>query len=187
MFDSEETVNSNYPTETDTEFTPDEQEAIKEYKTNLKRKIDKNRSVLKGFEAAFWGVTSFSLARYLVLTAGTAGLVPAIASAFLINNIVNRDCLDKFRLDRTDGEFQVEGMGKLLRFALTTIGTAVVLWGSVGDFYHIYSNSQTTYDNLNKTVEEFQRLPQDDKTNWLILAVAGGAGFGFLVNEKMKG
>jgi hypothetical protein len=58
---------SNYPTEEDTAFTPDEQSAIKAYKENLTRKLNKNRSVLKGLEMSFWGISSYSVARFLIL------------------------------------------------------------------------------------------------------------------------
>jgi hypothetical protein len=178
---------SNYPTETDTAFTPDEQEAIKEYKANLTKRINKHRSVLRGFESAFWGITSYSFAKFLILVSGSNALGFAVASVFVINNIVNRDCLDSFRLDRNDGEFQVEGMGKLLKFALSTVGTAFILWGSIGDFYHTYNNSNETYDNLNKTVEKFQELPQDDQNKWFIIGgVVAIAGLYVVVDSRGK-
>ena len=65
----------------------------------------------------------------------------------------------------------------LLKFVFSSIGTAFILWGSIGDFYHIYNNSNETYNNLNKTVEQFQALPQDDQNKLLIIggiiAIAG--------------
>ena len=186
-FDSEEKEQSNYPTEEDTAFTNDEQEAIKEYKANLTKRINKQLSILKGFESAFWGITSYSFARFLILVSGSSALVFAIASVFLINNIVNRDCLDAFRLDRNDAEWKVEGMGKLLKFVLTTIGTAFILWGSIGEFYHIYNNSNETYNNLTKTVEEFQALPQDDQNKLLIFSgIVAIAGLYIAIDSKRK-
>ena len=186
-FESEEKPISNYPIEEDTAFTPDEQEAIKEYKANLTKRINKHRSILRGFESAFWGITSYSFAKFLILVSGSSALGFAVASVFLINNIVNRDCLDAFRLVRNDAEWKVEGMGKLLKFALTTVGAAFILWGSIGDFYHIYNNSNETYNNLNKTVEEFQALPTDDQNKLLVLGgVVAIAGLYIAVDSKRK-
>ncbi|MEM7715654.1 MAG: hypothetical protein AAF349_19125 [Cyanobacteria bacterium P01_A01_bin.68] len=111
----------------------------------------------------------------------------AVASVFLINNIVNRDCLDAFRLERNEAEWKVEGMGKLLKFVLTTIGTAFILWGSIGEFYHIYNNSNETYNNLTKTVEEFQALPQDDQNKLLIFSgIVAIAGLYIAIDSKRK-
>lgn len=186
-FDSTEENSSNYPTEPDTAYTPDEQEAIKKYKDNLTKKIDKNRSILKGFEAAFWATTSYSLARFLILTAGSGALTFAAASVFVINNIVNRDLLDGFRFDRKEGENQIEGMGKLIRFALSTAGTAFILWSSIGDFYHVYHSSHETYDNIHKTVEDFQKLPQDNQNKLIIVGgVVALAGLWVVVDSKKK-
>jgi hypothetical protein len=186
-FESDQHEQSNYPTEEDTAFTPDEQEAIKEYKANLTKRINKHRSILIGFESAFWGITSYSFARFLILVSGSSALGFAVVSVFLINNIVNRDCLDAFRLERNDAEWKVEGMGKLLKFVLTTIGTAFILWGSIGEFYHIYNNSNETYNNLNKTVEEFQALPQDDQNKLLVFGgIVAIAGLYIIVDSKRK-
>ncbi|NJO62398.1 MAG: hypothetical protein HC836_30485 [Richelia sp. RM2_1_2] len=171
-FEVEETQNqSNYPTVEDTAFTPDEQEAIKNYKDNLSKKLDKNRSVLKGLETALWGITSYSLSRWLILTSGTQGISLAIAASFLINNIVNRDCLDSFRFDRKEGQNDIEGMGKLVKFGFSTLVTAFVIWSAVGDFLHIVNTSEDTYDRLSKTVEDFNRLPSEQQNK---IAIAGG-------------
>ncbi|MEB3220148.1 MAG: hypothetical protein VKN72_28485 [Nostocales cyanobacterium 94392] len=171
-FEVEETENqSNYPTIEDTAFTNDEQEAIKNYKDNLSKKLDKNRSVLKGLETALWGITSYSLSRWLILTSGTQGIGMAIASAFLINNIVNRDCLDSFRFDRKDGQNDIEGMGKLIKFGLSTLVTAFVIWSAVGDFLHVVNTSEDTYDRLSKTVEDFNKLPSEQQNK---IAIASG-------------
>ncbi|NJN13180.1 MAG: hypothetical protein HC815_36780 [Richelia sp. RM1_1_1] len=167
--DTEKT--SNYPTIEDTAFTPDEQASIKNYKDNLNKKLDKNRSVLKGLETALWGITSYSLSRWLILTSGTQGISLAIAASFLINNIVNRDCLDSFRFDRKDGQNDIEGMGKLIKFGLSTLVTAFVIWSAVGDFLHIVNTSEDTYDRLSKTVEDFNKLPNDQQNK---IAIAGG-------------
>lgn len=162
---------SNYPSDVDTNFTPDEQEAIKKYKDNLSKKLAKNRSVLKGLETTLWGITSYSLSRWLILTSGTQGISLAIAASFLINNIVNRDCLDSFRFDRKEGQSDIEGMGKLIKFGISTLVTAFVIWSAVGDFLHVVNNSEDTYNRLSKTVEDFNKLPNDQQNK---IAIAGG-------------
>ena len=160
---------SNYPADVDTAFTPDEQEAIKKYKDNLSKKLDKNRSVLKGLETALWGITSYSLSRWLVLTSGIQGITLAIAASFLINNIVNRDCLDGFRFDRKEGQNDIEGMGKLIKFGFSTLVTAFVIWSAVGDFLHTVNNSEDTYNQLTQTVEDFNKLPNDQQNKIIIV------------------
>ncbi len=178
---------SNYPTVEDTKFTPDEQEAIHNYKDNLNKKLNKNRSVLKGLETALWGITSYSLSRWLILTSGTQGISLAIAASFLINNIVNRDCLDSFRFDRKEGQNEIEGMGKLVKFGFSTLVTAFVIWSAVGDFLHVVNNSEDTYDRLSKTVEDFNRLPSDQQNK---IAMASGliaiAGLYVVIDSRRR-
>lgn len=168
-FQDSETKNGDYPKVEDTEFTPDEQEAIKKYKDNLSKKLDKNRSVLKGLETTLWGITSYSLSRWLILTSGTQGISLAIASAFLINNIVNRDCLDSFKFDRKEGQNDIEGMGKLIKFGFTTLVTAFVIWSAVGDFINVVSSSEDTYERLSQTVDDFNKLPNDQQNKIIIV------------------
>ena len=168
-FQDSETKNGDYPKVEDTEFTPDEQEAIKKYKDNLSKKLDKNRSVLKGLETTLWGITSYSLSRWLILTSGTQGISLAIASAFLINNIVNRDCLDSFKFDRKEGQNDIEGMGKLIKFGFTTLVTAFVIWSAVGDFVNVVSSSEDTYERLSQTVDDFNKLPNDQQNKIIIV------------------
>lgn len=162
---------SNYPSDVDSSFTPDEQEAIKKYKDDLNKKLNKNRSVLKGLETALWSITSYSLSRWLILTSGTQGISLAIAASFLINNIVNRDCLDSFRFDRKEGQNDIEGMGKLIKFGISTLVTAFVIWSALGDFLHVVNSSENTYNQLNKTVEDFNKLPNDQQNK---IIIAGG-------------
>jgi hypothetical protein len=160
---------SNYPTETDSSFTEDEKEAISAYKENVQKKIAKNRSILKGLETSFWGITSYSLARFLILTSGTQGIGLAIAASFLINNITNRDCLDGFNLDRKDGQFEVSGMGKIIKFAFSTLVASFVVWSAIGDFVNVVNNSKNTYDSLQTTVKEFNKLPENKQNMILII------------------
>jgi hypothetical protein len=160
---------ANYPVSKDSSFTPDEIEIISEFKANHQKKIDKNRSILKGLEVSFWGITSYSLARFLILTSGTQGLALAIASTFFINQITNRDCLDSFRVDKKDDQWEIDGMGKLVKFALSTIVSVIVLWGAIGDFVQMVHSSQQTYNTLQTTVEEFNKLPDDEQNKLIVI------------------
>lgn len=161
----------NYPIEQDTSFTPDEIESIKTYKERLQAKLNKNRSVLKGLEVSFWGITSYSLARFLVLTSGSQGVGLAVAACLLINQITNRDCLDTLNINRKDGQFEVDGMGKLIKFLFSTLVSAFVIWSALGNFLQVAESSKNTYSQLQNKVEEFNRLP-DEKQN-AILIVGG--------------
>lgn len=173
--DSEETQAENYPIETDDSFTPDEIEAIKRHKASLLSKLNKNRSVLKGLEVSFWGITSYSLARFMVLSSGTAGIPLAIAACFLINNISNREVLDSVNINYDEG-MKASGIGGfMLKFGLSTLVTIVILWGALGDLLALKDNSSKTYDSLRHTVEEFNRLPDPQQDKWLIFAALVGA------------
>jgi hypothetical protein len=179
MFELENTPQpeSNYPIDTDTEFTPDEIESIKDFKANLLKKRDKNRAILRGLESSFWGISSYSLCRFLVLTSGISGLPLAIAASILMNNIVNRDCLDSFNVNKNSDGWEVNGMGKILKFGISTIVASLAVWGAVGDIVHLKSSSESTYQALEQTVEDFNKLPEKNQNNLLIIGgivIAGG-------------
>ncbi|KAB8317135.1 hypothetical protein SD81_023135 [Tolypothrix campylonemoides VB511288] len=165
----EKSYQENYPVETDNAFIPDEIEAIKEFKANQLKKISKNNSVRKGLEVSFWGILSYSLARFLVLTSGTSGVGLAVATAFFINNIANRDCLDSFNVERKEGQFEITGMGQLLKFALSTLVTAIVIWNATGDLLHMMNTSESNFKALEQKVEEFNRLPSENQNKILII------------------
>jgi|GEM_PF-1803814 len=139
---------SNYPIQEDTAFTPDEIEAIKAYKDGLSRKLSKNRSILNGLETSFWGITSYSLARFLIFTSGTGGIALAIASILLINQITNREVFDGININRKDGQWSADNMGKLIKFGFSTLVTAFVIWSALGSFLNIVNSSKQTYDQL---------------------------------------
>lgn len=186
MINDEDTEqkSDNYPVEADTEFTLDEIEAIQSYKEQLSKKLNKNRSVLKGLEVGFWSITSYSIARFLVLTSGTSGVGLAIAASFLINNIVNRDCLDSFNFDRKNGEFEVIGMGKLVKFGFSTLVASFVIWNATGDLLRMVDNSKSTYDALQNQVEEFNKLPDNQQRNIFIVGgIVGLAGVYVIVDS----
>ena len=165
----EKSYQENYPVETDNAFTPDEIEALTEFKANQLKKISKNNSVRKGLEVTFWGILSYSIARFLVLTSGTSGIGLAVATAFFINNIANRDCLDSFNIERKEGQFEITGMGQLLKFALSTLVTAIVIWNATGDLLHMMNTSESNFKALEQKVEEFNRLPSEDQNKILII------------------
>jgi hypothetical protein len=182
-----EQKSDNYPVETDTEFTLDEIEAIKQYKEQLSIKLNKNRSVLKGLEVGFWSITSYSVARFLVLSSGSSGIGLAIALSFLINSIVNRDCLDSFNFDRKDGEFEVIGMGKLVKFGFSILVASFVIWNAVGDLLRTVDTSKSTYDSLQNKVEEFNKLPDNQQRNILIVGGIVSLAGVYVIVDSLKG
>lgn len=181
--EKENLVNSNYPIEEDDSFTPDEIEAIKKYKAVLERKLNKNQSILKGLEIGFWGITSYSVSRFLVLTSGSQGIGLAIALSLLINNITNRDCLDSFSLDRQEGEWNISGMGKIIKFGFSTLITSFIIWNATGDLLSMANSSRATYKALENKVEEFNRLPEGQQNTILVIGgIIGIAGIYTIVD-----
>ncbi|MBD2607469.1 hypothetical protein H6G81_23805 [Scytonema hofmannii FACHB-248] len=181
------TISSNYPIQEDTAFTPDEIEAIKAYKDNLNRKLNKNRSILKGLETSFWGITSYSLARFLIITSGTQGIALAIASILLINQITNREVFDGININRKDGQWSADNMGKLIKFGFSTLVTAFVMWSALGSFLNIVNSSKQTYNQLQDTVTAFNKLPEDKQNGFIIV---GGllvlAGIYTIIDSKRR-
>lgn len=188
MFDDdlEHTPESNYPIETDTAFTPDEIEAIKQYKQNLQRKLNKNRGILTGLESAFWGNLSYCLARFIVLNSGTGGVFIAITICLILNNIIHRDLLEGVNINYNEG-LKTEGMGKLIKFVFSTAMTGFVIWASVGDLLNMANSSKQTYNNLQNTVEEFNRLPDNQQNTILIVGgILGLAGIYAIYDTVQK-
>lgn len=185
--DGAENNEQNYPTQEDNAFTPDEQEAIKQYKENLTRKLTKNRSVLKGLETSFWGITSYSLARFLILTSGTQGVGLAIAASFLINQITNRELIEGININRRDGQWEADNMGKLIKFTFSTLVSAFVIWSALGNFLNIANTSKQTYDQLQGAANSFNKLPEERQN---LIIVAGGlvilAGIYTVIDSKRR-
>lgn len=159
----------------DTAFTQDEQEAIRRFKAKEIEKLNRSRAVLKGIESCGWGVTSYCLAKYLVIATGSAGLMPAVAIVLGINQIVNRDLLE-FTVNKSPEGWVFTDMDKAIKFLFQTIFGCFILWTAIGDFYTTMQNSHKTYDNIKATVEDFNRLPESDKTIVFVVGalVAGG-------------
>lgn len=176
-FNDEEQQSSqvNYPIETDDSFTPDQIEEINNYKERANSKISKNDSVLRGLETFFWGVSSYSLCKWLVLNLGSNGISLAIAVALAANQIVNRDCLDSFNLNRKDGQWEVDGMGKLLKFVFGLLASAFVIWSSIGNYIGMLNDSKTTYNVLNNAIEQFNSYPKEEQNQLLTGGVVGAA------------
>ncbi|MBN3906569.1 MAG: hypothetical protein HWQ35_08415 [Nostoc sp. NMS1] len=171
--DTEQSLDyQDYP---DTAFTQDEQEAIKRFKAKEIEKLNRSRAVLKGIESCGWGVTSYCLAKYLVIATGSAGLMPAVAIVLGINQIVNRDLLE-FTVNKSPEGWVFTDMDKAIKFLFQTIFGCFILWTAIGDFYTTMQNSHKTYDNIKATVEDFNRLPESDKTIVFVVGalVAGG-------------
>lgn len=178
------TQQSNYPYEEDTAFTPDEQEAIKIYKDNLTQKLNKNRSVLKGLEMSFWGITSYSLARFLILTSGVGGIPLAVSSILLINQITNREAIEDL-INRKEGTSDI--MGRIIKFSFSTVVTAFLMWGSLGQFLSIINSSKDTYKQLQTTTQEFNRLPSDEQNAiYVVMGLLGLGGFYVLVDSRRR-
>jgi hypothetical protein len=175
---------SHYPSEEDTAFTPGEQEAIRIYKENLTRKLNKNQSILKGLEMSFWGITSYSLARFLILTVGVEGIPLAISSILIINQITNREAIEDL-INRKEGSSDI--MGRIIKFAFSTVITAFLLWGSVGQFLSIIHSSKETYKQLQSVTQEFNRLPSDEQNAvYVVMGLLGLGGFYVLLDSRRR-
>ncbi|BAZ18961.1 hypothetical protein NIES4071_108460 (plasmid) [Calothrix sp. NIES-4071] len=183
----EDTTNqqSNYPTESDNSFTLDEQEAIKTYKENLARKLNKNRSVLRGLEMSFWGITSYSLARFLILTSGMDGVPLAVSAILIINQITNREAIEE--LINRKGEESQDKMGRLIKFGFSTLVTAFLIWSALGNFLSVIRTSSDTYKNLQVAVDDFNKLP-DDKQNAILIVggLIGLAGIYVIIDSRRR-
>jgi hypothetical protein len=177
---TEETKN-NYPIEEDDSFTPDQVDEINEYKELAKRKIAKNDSVLRGIETFFWGISSYSLCKWLVLSLGSNGISLAIALALVINQIVNRDCLDSFNINRVDGQWETKGMDKMFKFLFGLGTSAFVAWASIGNFVGMVHDSQITYGIINNKIEEFNSYSKKQRDDFLEGVAIGASVVAFFV------
>jgi hypothetical protein len=176
---------SNYPVEEDTAFTPDEQSAIKAYKENLTRKLNKNRSVLKGLEMSFWGISSYSVARFLILTSGIDGIALAFSAILIINQITNRETIEELINRNNEGNQDI--MGRLIKFGFSTVVTSFLIWSALGNFLSVVHTSGETYKNLQTTVEDFNKLP-DEKQNTILIVggLIGLAGIYVIVDSRRR-
>jgi hypothetical protein len=173
--ESSEEVKNNYPVEQDDSFTPDQIEEINQYKELARKRIAKNESILKGIETFFWGISSYSLCKWIILNLGSNGISVAISLAIVINQIVNRDCLDDFNLNRVDGQWETTGMNKLFRFLFGVGASAFVAWSSIGNFIGMVNDSKVTYSTLNGAIEEFSSYSKKQKEDIIVGFVIGGA------------
>lgn len=164
----DDTQKSNYLTEEDDAFTPDEQEAIRAYKHNLSRKLNKNHSVLKGLEMSFWGIASYSVARFLILTSGMNGIPLAFSIILIINQITNREAIEELFNHKSEGG-KAYIMGKLVKFSFSALITLFLLWSAMGQFLNVAYNSGETYKQIQTTVDKFNKLPQDEQNAITVL------------------
>lgn len=181
--DEENTASQDYPDSPDTAFTQDEREAIKRFKIKEIEKLDRSRAVLKGIEFCGWGVTSYCLAKYLIIASGAAGLLPAVAITLGINQIVNRDLLE-FSVNKTSEGWVFTDMQKPIRFLFQTLFGCFILWTAVGNFYGTVQNSHKTYDNIKASIEEFNRLPEDNKTLVFVVGTLVAGGVAYSLSKK---
>ncbi|MBN3946399.1 MAG: hypothetical protein HWQ38_07870 [Nostoc sp. NMS7] len=179
--ESAEEVKNNYPVEQDDSFTPDQIEAIVEHKKLIENKIAKNNSILRGLETFFWGVSSYSLCKWLVLNLGSSGISLAISIALLVNQIVNRDCLDAFNLNRKEGQWELTGMDKIFKFMFGLLASGFVAWSSVGNFIGMLHDSKTTYNTLNNAIEEFNSYSNKQKEEAIKGFVIGASAVAVVV------
>ncbi len=174
----------NYPFEEDTAFTPDEQEAIKAYKDNLTRKLSKNRSVLKGLEMSFWGISSYSIARFLILSVGVDGMSLAFATILVINQITNREIIEEL-INRRNEEGGHDYMGGLIKFGFSSVITAFLIWSALGNFFNVVRTSDQTYKDIQASVKKFNSLPEDDQNKvGTVLAIVGLAGLYITIDSR---
>jgi hypothetical protein len=179
--ESAEEQKNNYPVEQDDSFTPDQIEEINERKKIIEKKIAKNHSVLRGLETFFWGISSYSLCKWLILNLCTSGISLAIALALVCNQIVNRDCLDSFNLNRKDGQWETTGMDKLFRFIFGVLASAFVAWSSIGNFVGMVQDSKTTYNALNSAIEEFNSYSSKQQEEAIKGFVMGGSAVALII------
>lgn len=173
--ESVEELKNHYSIEQDDSFTPDQIEVINERKKLIENQIAKNDSILQGLETFFWGISSYALCKWLILNLGTSGISLAVALALVVNQIVNRDCLDSFNLNRKDGQWETTGMDKIFRFIFGILASAFVVWSSIGNFVGMVQDSKATYNTLNKAIEEFNSYPKKQQEEALKGFVAGGS------------
>ncbi len=179
------TQQSNYPIEEDDSFTPDEQEAIKTYKDNLTRKLNKNRSVLNGLEMSFWGITSYSLARFLILTSGVNGIALSVSAILIINQITNREAIEQL-INRRNDEDKSETMGKFIKFGFSVVVTAFLMFGSIGKFLYIVKTSGETYEEIKTSVNKFNKLTEDEQNEALIIGGLIGLAGIYIITDLHK-
>lgn len=185
-FGEDASQQSNYPTEEDSSFTPDEQDAIKAYKENLNQKLNKNRSVLKGLEMSFWGITSYSLARFIILTNGTGGIALAVSAILIINQITNREAIEEL-INHKGEDNRNNVMGRFIKFGFSGLITLFLMWGAVGKFLEIAYQSGETYKNIQTTIDKFNKLPDSEQnTITVLVGLLSIAGVYIVVDSRRK-
>jgi len=177
----------NYPVIPDLPFTLDEIEAIKRYKAELVERQAKTKGIKRALEAGFWGVCSYSIARYLVVVGGVSTLPLVFALNIAINNIVNRHLLDAVNVDKNDEGWKFEGLMKGLRFIGSCALGLFITYQAVGDVWQGFRQSEDIYRSIETQVDNFNRLPKQDQYEQLkiwVPAVIGAAIVGVLVGTN---
>lgn len=167
-FNEENTVNSYYPHIDDIAFTPDEVRVIELKKAELDKVRISNNKLTKIHESLFWGISSYSLVRFLILTRGEPAIGLALTATIVINQIANRDLLEGIVINRIDGKNDVSGIDKMIRMGFSLCLSAFTFWNAAGDYISLSRVSESSYANLQSRVEEFNRRQDDTDYRWLI-------------------
>lgn len=178
----------NYPVLKDNAFTPDQIEFLEEYKQSDRDKVKKHKSVLKGLEAAFWGISSYSIAKYLVMAAGSSGAWFAACLIVVMNQIVNvnKECLDELRIDYDQG-IKVYGGRSVLKLLGGLVTTGVILYSALGEYY---ANVDISQQVSRVVFEDIDRYNGDiEKSNDLdqLVQIGGIAISLFVVYTSLNG
>jgi hypothetical protein len=78
-------------------------------------------------------------------------------------------------------------MGRFIKFGFSTVVTAFLIWSALGNFISVIHTSGETYKNLQNTVEDFNKLP-DDKQNTIFIVggLIGLAGIYVIVDSRRR-
>lgn len=167
----------DYKVARDSEFTKDAQVALRQKEIQLRDKMAKNQAVLRGVETVGWSLSTFSLAKFIILSTGTSGVWFVVSAIFIANQIVNRDILTDFTVNKTAEGWQVTRIDKVMRFVFQLIVSCFVVWAAVGDVVQVAKNSDDTFKAIENQIEDFQRQPDDRKNQiYIIAGLALGVG-----------
>jgi hypothetical protein len=78
-------------------------------------------------------------------------------------------------------------MGKLVKFGFSTLVSAFVIWSALGNFIQVVETSKHTYNRLQDTVTEFNKLPSDKQNAIFIIGgLLGLAGIYTLIDGARR-
>jgi hypothetical protein len=119
------------------------------------------------------------------LTSGTGGIALAISSILIINQITNREIIEELINRKQEGNSDI--MGRLIKFGLSTIVTAFLIWSALGQFLSTVNSSKDTYQQLQTATREFNKLPSDQQnTVFVVLALLACGGFYAVIDSRRR-